>query len=130
MRVAAGLNPVFGPIRGSFWTQKQFLVQNEASFGLQIGFWRNSRRVSGSKTVFGPILGGFRASKLIFAQFPPGFGLQNSFLRNSRRVWGSESVFGVKPGFPEVPSPFAGSYVYAVNNLLGIGQAAFVSAGV
>ena len=89
MTLAAGLNPVFGPIRGSFWTPNQFLAQNEGRRGLKFRFWPNSRRVSDSK-----------------------------------------SIFGVKPGFPEVPSPLAGGYVYAVNNLLRIGQAAFVSAGV
>ena len=63
-------------------------------------------------------------------QFPAGFGLQTRFWCNPRRVLGFRLLFGVKPGFPEVPSPLAGGYVYAVNNLLGIGQAAFVSAGV
>ena len=63
-------------------------------------------------------------------QFPAGFGLQIGFWCNPRRVLGFRLLFGVKPGFPEVSSPLAGGYVYAVNNLLGIGQAAFVSAGV
>jgi hypothetical protein len=35
----------------------------------------------------------------------------------------------VNPGFPEVPSLLAGGDVDAVNNPLGVGQAAFVAAG-
>lgn len=57
-----------------------------------------------------------------------GFNSIFGVIRGS--FWGFRLLFGVKPGFPEVPSPLAGGYVYAVNNLLGIGQAAFVSAGV
>ena len=106
MRVAAGLNPVFGPIRGSFWTQKQFLVQNEARFGLRIGFWRNPRRVLGFESVFGAILAGFRASNQFLAQSSAGFGLQISFWRNPRRVSGFKSVFGAILGEFGAPNRF------------------------
>ena len=70
MTLAAGLNSVFGPIRGSFWTQNRFLVQNEASFGLQNSFWCNPRRVSGFERVFGAILDGFGASDFFLVRNP------------------------------------------------------------
>ena len=95
MRVAAGLNPVFGPIRGSFQASNRFLVQSSAHFGLQIGFWRNPRRVSDFKSVFGAILGGFWASNQFLTQSLAGFGLQIDFWRNPRRVLGFKSIFGV-----------------------------------
>ena len=106
MTLAAGLNSVFGLGRGSFWTQKRFFVQNEASFGLQNSLWRNPRRVLGFKSVFGAILGGFQASNRFLTQSSAGFGLQIDFWPNPRRVWGSKSVFGAILGEFGAPNRF------------------------
>ena len=86
MRVAAGLNSVFGAILGEFRASNRFLAQSSAGFGLQISFWRNPRRVLGFKSVFGAILGGFGASNRFLVQSSAGLGLQISFWCNPRRV--------------------------------------------
>ena len=78
MRVAADLNPVFGAIRGSFWTPNQFLAQSSPGFRLQIGFWCNPRRVWGFKLVFGAILGGFWTFRHPEAQTLAGFRLSDT----------------------------------------------------
>ena len=89
-----GLNSVFSPIRGSFRAPNRFLAQSSAGFGLQIGFWRNPRRVLGLNPVFDPILGGFWAPKRFLVQSSAGFGLQIGFWCETRRVLGSKSIFG------------------------------------
>ena len=85
---------------------------------------------AGFNSIFSPIRGSFWAPNQFLAQNEGRRGLQIGFWCNPRPIWGFRLHFGVKPGFPEAPSPLAGGYVYAVNNLFGIGQAAFVSAGV
>ena len=102
MTLAAGSKSVFGAILGGFWASKRvfgaipagfgapnrFLAQSSPGLGLQIGFWRNPRRVWGSKSVFDAILGGFGASNRFLAQSSAGLGLQIGFWPNPRRVLG------------------------------------------
>ena len=109
-RVAAHQKPVFGPILGGFRAPKRFLVQSSAGFGLQIGFWPNSRRVLGFKTIFGPILGGFWAPNRFLVQFPAGFGLQIDFWPNPRRVSRRPCRGGLCRGREVWPGTRVGAY--------------------
>jgi len=48
-------------------------MQSSPGFGLQIGFWRNPRRVLGFKSVFDAILGGFGTKKAFLVRGDPHF---------------------------------------------------------
>ena len=52
--LAAGLNPVFGVIRGSFWASNQFLAQNEGRRGPKSCIWREMTHAADSKLIFSP----------------------------------------------------------------------------
>jgi len=81
-----------------FRAPNQFLVQSSAGSGLQNGFWRNPRRVLGSKSVFGPIPGGFRGVRVGAywirpIRRPPRGRMNVSGARPCRDVWRANAEF-------------------------------------